>query len=60
MLDGALAHGGLAPDHRVQPLSLDLLTTGWAGVCCVRRWSAQDVNGTFEEGPNTGGEGLMP
>jgi len=36
------------------------LTIGWAGVCCERRWSAHDVNGTFKEGTNTGGEGRMP
>jgi len=34
-------------------------TTGVAGVCCERR-SAQDVKGTFQEGPNAGGGGLVP
>jgi len=36
------------------------LTIGWAGVCCERRRSAHDGNGTFKEGPDTGGEGLVP
>jgi len=36
------------------------LMTGWAGVYCVRRRSAHDVNGTFKEGPNAGGGGWCP
>jgi len=36
------------------------LTIGWAGVCCERGRSAHDVNGTFKEGPDTRGGGLVP
>jgi len=39
---------------------LNTSTTGVAGVCCERRRSAQEVKGTFQKGPNAGGEGLVP
>jgi len=48
MLDGALTHGGLAPDHCVQPL-WDA-TRGVAGVVAVHTDATGGVVGGFENG----------